>query len=84
VVGTIAKTRQKLKAYGYQALWDRWEENGGDELGFAKALGLTASNAKNMAKTLYFDRSAKADREALVAEVTEADTVREFGIHESK
>ena len=79
-VGTTAKERTKLRADGYQLLWERWEEHGGDELGFAKALKLTASNAKEMAKTLYFDRKAKADRDALIAEVTEPELVREFGV----
>ena len=64
----------------YARLWEVWEESGGDELGFAKALKLTASNAKEMAKTLYFDRSAKADREALLAEVTVTESERRFGI----
>jgi len=41
---------------------------------------LTASNAKEMEKTLYFDRSAKADREALLAEVTVTESERRFGI----
>ena len=80
LVGTVAKEKTKLKADGYSLLWERWEEHGGDELGFAKALKLTASNAKEMARALYFDRSAKADREALIAEVTETEMAREFGV----
>ena len=80
LVGTVAKEKRRLKADGYSLLWERWEEHGGDALGFAKALKLTASNAKEMARTLYFDRSAKADREALMAEVTETEMAREFGL----
>lgn len=80
VVGTVAKTRQVLAPEGYATLAERWTETGGEIRGFGKALGLTDSNARSMAKTLYFDRSAKADREALLAEVLTEETVREFGI----
>ncbi len=80
LVGTVAKEKQRLADDAYARLWEVWEESGGDELGFAKALKLTASNAKELAKALYFDRSAKADREALLAEVTETETERRFGI----
>ena len=80
LVGTVAKEKQRLADDAYARLWEVWEESGGDELGFAKALKLTASNAKELAKALYFDRSAKADREALLAEVTEMETERRFGI----
>ena len=80
IVGTVAKEVTRLSPDAYARLWEVWEESGGDELGFAKALKLTASNAKELAKTLYFDRSAKADREALLAEVTVTESERRFGI----
>ena len=79
-VGTTAKVVQKVREDGYAILADRWEEHGGDLHGFAKACELTGSNAKNIAKALYFDRSAKADREALLAEVLTEDRKREFGV----
>lgn len=79
-VGTTAKVVQKVREDGYAILADRWEENGGDLHGFAKACELTGANAKNIAKALYFDRSAKADRDALLAEVLTEDRKREFGV----
>lgn len=79
-VGFQVKEKMKLKDGGYQTLWERWSEAGGEILGFAKALGLGSGNAVKMAKALYFDRKAKADREALIDEVTEPDRTREFGI----
>ena len=33
-----------------------------------------------MVKALYSDRTAKADREALISEVTEPEKTREFGV----
>ena len=79
-VGFLVKEKMKLKADGYSTLWDRWSEGGGEVLGFAKALSLGSGNAVKMVKALYSDRTAKADREALISEVTEPEKTREFGV----
>jgi hypothetical protein len=81
-VGYIAKTKRTLTDGGPSALLDRWELEQGEgrtnEL--LRVMGVGVTQAENVAKFLgMMGREGKSARDAFMAEITELETVAEFG-----
>jgi hypothetical protein len=81
-VGYIAKAKRTLTDGGPSALLDRWELEQGEgrtnEL--LRVMGVGVTQAENVAKFLgMMGRDGKAARDAFMAEITELETVAEFG-----